>query len=814
MHPLCTYRLQIHSAFTLDDAVELADYLADLGVDCVYTSPLLQSGPGSTHGYDWTDAGHVDRASGGDAAYRRFRDALRRRGLRHVIDVVPNHMSTATPDNRWWWDVLRSGKQSRFASFFDIDWEANEDGAVVLPILGETLSEALKSGDLRGEHGPDGWILRYFEHVLPLQGAVEALHDTGAVIVGGRLRVLLGKQCYRLVHWRDGEAEINYRRFFEIDSLVGLCVEDPEVFEASHSWVLRAAADEICGGLRIDHPDGLLDPAQYLRRLAERSGGIWTVVEKILEPGESLRESWPVAGTTGYDFMNLVGGLFVDPAAATRFEEIYSQFSGDEVDWETVALAKKREALLRLFGPERARLRRCLAAIEGTGADIPAQLGEALDELLVRMPVYRTYIESRSGGIDADDRRFIEAAASAAVASRPDLAAALDRLTDLLLLRSQGDGERTAEFIGRFQQTSGPLMAKGVEDTAFYVYSAFVALNDVGGAPSHFGVSPADFHDDCLRRQRSWPTGLLASSTHDTKRSEDVRARLFVLSEIPDVWAAAVRRWRDHNQSHRTGELPDRQFEYFFYQTLVGAHPLPGERALPYFEKVIREAKRYTSWREPEAEYESAVRHFIERVLADPEFTADLDAFVAPLIAAGRRNSLAQTLIKLTAPGSPDIYQGTELWDSSLVDPDNRRPVDYALRRRLLERLPQGDSSVELPFDDEPGVAKLLVIERALTLRRRVPELFGPRAGYRPLLAAGTHADRVVAFARSVASDYGCVTVVPRLAMVIDDWRDTTLELPAGDWENLLTGEKHSSGTTAIADLLRRFPVALLSATG
>ena len=442
-------------------------------------------------------------------------------------------------------------------------------------------------------------------------------------------------------------------------------MEDEQVFTDTHALVLRWLGEGVLDGVRIDHPDGLRDPEAYCQRLHRAAPQAWIVVEKILEPGERLRDSWPVAGTTGYDFLNRVGGLFVDPAGEQPLTELYAEFTGESVDYPALVRAKKHQALHELLGSDVNRLTALFVEVcerHRRHRDYTRyELHEVLREVIACFPVYRTYVQAEAGHVTDDDVRYVTEAVERAKSCRPELDAALfDFLQDLLLLRVRGDLE--GELVMRFQQLTGPTMAKGLEDTLFYCFNRLVSLNEVGGDPGHFGVSPAAFHQACLEAQRRWPQGMLATSTHDTKRSEDVRVRIHLLSEIPARWAEAVRRWAARNERYRRGGWPDRNTEYLLYQTLVGAWPLEVERAVTYMEKAIREAKVHTSWTHTNADYEEAVRGFVTDVLADPEFTADLAAFVASLVHAGRVNALAQTLLKLTAPGVPDLYQGTEVW--------------------------------------------------------------------------------------------------------------------------------------------------------
>ncbi len=623
------------------------------------------------------------------------------------------------------------------------------------------------------------------------------------------LDALLEQQNYRLAFWRTASRELGYRRFFDIEDLAGLRVEDVEVFNATHmlpvTWVRMGWVQ----GLRIDHPDGLRDPAQYFRRLHEACPGAWIVAEKILEPGEKLPRDWPVAGTVGYDFLNLVGGLFVDPEGESALTRCYEDFSGEQTDWHTVLRDSKRMVLAELLGSELSRLTSLFVDVcerHRRHRDYTRhELREALLETAACFPVYRSYVSVSANKIAPDDVAHVTDATERAMEERADLDPELFRfLRDLLLLRIKGALE--GELAMRFQQLTGPAMAKGQEDTAFYRFHRLTALNEVGGDPSRFGVTTAEFHAACAVAQAERPMALLASTSHDTKRSEDVRARLALLSEIPDRWAAAVRRWAGHNERFRNGNQPDRNTEYLFYQTLAGAWPIEAERMTAYMEKAIREAKVATWWTNRDEAYENSVRDFVTGVLGDEGFRVEIERFVAGLVTPGWINSLAQTLIKLTAPGIPDIYQGAELWDLSLVDPDNRRPVDFSLRRQLLEELPHLSHDAVLARMDE-GLPKLWTIHHALQLRRTRPELFGPEGSYRALPAQGSKAGHVVSFIRGEAA----ISVAPRLVLGLgNDWADTTLELPAGRWCNLLGGEEPLAGAVRLQEVLASFPVGLL----
>jgi (1->4)-alpha-D-glucan 1-alpha-D-glucosylmutase len=876
--PRATYRVQLRPGFGFAEAADLASYLHDLGVSHLYASPYLQAAAGSTHGYDVVDPTRVNAELGGDEGHARLCDALREHGLGQLLDLVPNHMAIVGRENPWWWDVLQNGPASRYATFFDVDWDASGErwpNKMLLPVLGDHYGRVLEDGLLQLTHHDGEFVLHYHEHVFPLDPSslagvlgqaadhcgvellaflaeshhrlprpavtarqlIERRHRDVAVLAELRGRIcreqpavaaaidaevdrlnrdpdaldaLLEQQPYRLALWRTASRDLGYRRFFDIKDLAGLRVEDIEVLHASHALPLGWVREGLVQGLRIDHPDGLRDPGEYFQRLREACPDAWLLAEKILMPDEELPDSWPVAGTTGYDFLNLAGGLFVDPAAAEPLARTYADLTGEPTDFPAIVVESKRQVLTDLLGSELNRLASLFVDVcerHRRHRDYTRhQLREALLETAVAFPVYRSYVAAARDQTSDDDARRIGQAIARAGEARPDLDPELLRfLESILLLRVPGDLE--GELAMRFQQLTSAAMAKGWEDTALYRYLRLVALNEVGGDPDRFGVSPATFHATCARNQAERPFAMLASTTHDTKRSEDVRARLAVLSEIPERWAATVREWVAHNARHRRDDRLDRNTEYLLYQTLVGAWPLAAERATAYMEKAVREAKRHTAWTAQDPDYEAAVREFTLAVLDDPVFTASLERFVAEVREPGHVNGLAQTLLKLTAPGVPDIYQGTELWDLSLVDPDNRRPVDFARRRALLDELDTLSPADILDRMDE-GLPKLWLVRQTLHLRRREPELFGADGAYRPLAATGRRADHVVAYQRGD----GAVAVAPRLSTrMADGWGDTALALPARPWRNLLTGDDLIGGDTPLSELLARFPVALLA---
>jgi (1->4)-alpha-D-glucan 1-alpha-D-glucosylmutase len=631
---------------------------------------------------------------------------------------------------------------------------------------------------------------------------------------------LLERQNYRLAYWRTAGRDLPYRRFFDINTLVGLNMEREDVFAATHLLVLRWLARGVLDGVRIDHPDGLRDPEGYLRRLRDRAPGAWVVVEKILQPGEPLRRSWPVAGTTGYDFLNRANGLFVDAAAERPMTELYQELTGETRDFEAIASAAKLEVMQLVLASDINRLTQLLVEIcelHRRYRDYTRhELHEALREFMACLPVYRTYVDADLGRIDPEDRTLVGRAAEAGQRNRPDLDPELfEFLYRVMTLDLRGNLE--SELVMRLQQIAAAVMAKGVEDTAFYRYYRLVSLNEVGGSPERFGMSVEEFHRLNAETARDWPATMLTLSTHDTKRGADVRARINVLTEIPERWAEEVRGWMKINDKHRSGGWPDHNIEYLLYQTLVGAWPIEEERAIAYVQKASKEAKEHTSWTDPNHGYDEALARFVQGVLRDEEFRRDLESFVEPLLAPGWVNGLSQMLLALTSPGVPDVYQGTELWDLSLVDPDNRRPVDFALRRNLLEAL-QRTRPERLWAHAASGLPKLAVVRAALSVRRRLPGVFAGTSEYRPIGAAGPMAARVVAFGRGGAA----VTVVPRLpmGMVGGDGRtwavaegpagQTAVTLPPGRWMDEITGREHQ-GSVFLPQLWSALPVALLT---
>jgi (1->4)-alpha-D-glucan 1-alpha-D-glucosylmutase len=875
--PRCTYRLQLTPTFGFREAAEIAPYLESLGVSHAYCSSYLRAAPGSTHGYDVLDHQSLNPELGGTIGHEQFCMTLGKHHLGQVLDLVPNHMSIAHSDNRWWWDVLENGPSSRYASYFDVDWEPQEKSLhnrVLMPILGDHYGRAIEEGQLQIQREGGSFHVKYFDHLLPLAprtidtilSAAAERTDSDvlafAADVAGHLPpadridrrsvnrrhrdkeilrkmldhefrehsewgttvdeliadinrspddldTLLERQNYRLAFWKLAKQDLDYRRFFDINTLVGLRMEDDRVFADTHALVLHWLKHGVLDGLRIDHPDGLRDPRRYFERLKSASPEGWIVAEKILMADERLPENWPIDGTTGYDFLNRVLRLFIDPQGEAPLTEFYAEFTGEPTDYAALEREKKHLVIRDLFASDLNRLTAQLAEIsEGRRRfrDYSRrEMNQMLREALANLDVYRTYVQAEDGQISAVDKQRINSAIDAAKANRPDLDADLfDLFRKILLLETHGVAE--TELVMRFQQSSGPVMAKGVEDTLFYCYNRFIALNEVGSELDLFSLSVPEFHRRNREMLEHYPRTMLATTTHDTKRGEDMRMRLVLLSEIPQRFSAAVRSWSAANDQHRSQFRPDRNAEYLYYQTLVGAWPIEPARLQAYMLKAVREAKQHTSWTAPNEEYEQAVALFIEKTMADRQFCDAIGKFVAELVGPGRINSLSQCLLKLASPGVPDIYQGSELWDFRLVDPDNRGPVDFAIRSKLLQEWTDATPETILARADE-GLPKLWLIQQLLRYRRSEPDVFNLGA-YEPLSATGGKAQNVISFMRSDRF----ICAVPRLLMNLGgDWKDTSLELPTGRWRHLLTGEILSGGSVPIADLFKRFPVAALA---
>ncbi len=874
--PSSTYRLQLHKGFTFDDAAQIADYVKELGISHIYSSPYLQAAPGSMHGYDVVDPTKINDELGGEAGHHRFCQRLGEVGLGQVLDIVPNHMAI-NAQNPYWWDVLENGESSRYATWFDIDWHPAEvklQNKILIPVLGDQYGRVLNAGEIKVEQVGEHFCARYGDHQFPLapeslslllsKAANRAMNDTLSLIadsfprlptspdpgisfvrhrdktvIYGLLKTLcsehgdvcaaigaelddlnrdidalddlLNRQNYRLAYWRTADQELGYRRFFDVNTLIALRVGREHVFAATHAKIMEWLKCNLLDGIRVDHVDGLRNPLEYFERLRARTPEAWIIGEKILAPGEFLRKDWPIDGTSGYDFMDVCDNLLVDAEGVQKLTDIYGDFTGEPVEFAQVAHEKKLNVLHEGLGSDVNRLASLFVDICENHRDhrdyTRAEIRRALREVAASFLVYRTYVVPEPMQITDEDRDRIVEAVARAKQGRPDLDAGLfDFIADVLSLRVSGELE--GEFLLRFQQFTSPVMAKGVEDTAFYCFNRMIGLNEVGNDPGRAGLTVGEFHEYCAKMQATHPLTMTTLSTHDTKRADDVRARLAVIAEIPREWKGVLRRWSHRNAAFRTGAFPDRNTEYFLYQTMVGAWPISEERLVAYMEKATREAKVQTSWVQQNKEFEDALRSFIEGLMNSEAFVADLENFVKRVLHAGRINSLAQSLLKFTAPGIPDTYQGGELWDLSLVDPDNRRPVDYGVRRRMLDELHGGMEVEEILRRIDEGMPKLWVVHRALSLRKEHPEWFAATSGYLPIVTKGSKSEHLIAFMRADQ----VATIAPRWPLRLGgSWAGTTIELPQGPWRNRLTGDVVTGGRALVHKLLERFPVALLT---
>jgi (1->4)-alpha-D-glucan 1-alpha-D-glucosylmutase len=950
--PAATYRLQFNPSFTFDAARAVVDYLDALGISHCYASSYFAAVPGSTHGYDVADPSRLNPEIGDDDSFERWVEALRRHGMGHIVDVVPNHMGIASAANPWWQDVLENGPSARAADVFDIDWHPLKpelEEKVLLPILGDAYGAVLDRQEITLEYDEGAFRARYFEHVLPiapgtygqiLQTGLEGLLDTLgrdsenalellsiltaithlpgrrqhdeasrserhrekevikrrlATLAGrsahvrahidralatfnGRkgdprsfdgLDALLGAQPYRLAHWRVAAEEINYRRFFDINDLAAIRMEDPSVFERVHAFLFELLGRGLIDGVRIDHVDGLFDPGDYLERLQRRAcekrpdlysadRPLYVVVEKILGGDEELPR-WPVAGTTGYDFLGTINGLFVDTRNETALDSVYERFTRLRTPFRDVAYWGKELVLRVSMASELNVLAHGLNRFSERSRysrDFTLNsLTHAVREVIACFPVYRTYVNARES-VSERDRGYIEHAVAEAKRRNPrHPAVVFDFVRDLLLKNTHYVPERERgehmRLVGKFQQVTSPVTAKGIEDTALYIYNRLASLNDVGSEPDRFGLAPEALHAWLAARASQWPHAMSATSTHDTKRSEDVRARLNVLSELPGAWKQAIARWARVNRRGRSTvegqSYPSRNEEYLLYQTLVGSWPAAPmtadeeeryrSRIVEYMHKAMREAKLHTNWLNPSQQHERAMTRFVAVVLAtdNTAFREDFVPFAQRVARFGAYNSLAQVALKIGAPGVPDFYQGTEIWDFSLVDPDNRRPVDYGRRRALLREidaaLSAGDaaslaeSAMADPLDDR---LKLYATSALLRFRRSQLAIFRC-GGYHPLQVMGVRRDHVFAFARTLDAGHVLVVVPRLLAGLLPDadtrpvgeriWADTSIEVPAGRpaaYRHILTNDRidvRTDGGRAVlplAGVFARFPVAFL----
>ncbi len=799
--PTATYRLQLQPGFGFAEARLAVPYLARLGVSHLHLSPVLEAVPGSAHGYDVVDHGRVSEQLGGEEGpdgLRALADQAHAHGLGIVVDTVPNHMAAPVPAslNEAWFALLREGPSSPYAEWFDVDWAA-QGGRVLLPVLGERIAAVLP--ELKRDTLDGTPVLRYHDQVFPLRAGTERLP----------LPELLDHQFYRLAWWPLARTELNYRRFFTVSDLVGVRVEHPEVFRRTHATLLRLHAEGVVDGFRIDHPDGLADPRGYLRTLAGATGGAYTVVEKILTGDEELPPDWACAGTTGYDALRRIDGVLTDGAGAATLAEVYADYLGAGAESSTAAARRGRTEMTAPLGELAAEVNRLARLAERICAETPLDEGpelrdhapwalrQAIADTLAAYPVYRPYPVPGEPDDPADLERLTAAAATARSRLDARHAATADLVRDLALGR-HGRGPAKDEFRTRLAQTASAVAAKGVEDTAFYRRYPLLSLNEVGGEPGRPGLSPDEFHAYCARMQRDRPAAMTVLSTHDTKRSADARARLAVLAELPEQWREEITGWTELCPE----PVVDPNAAYLLWQTAVAAWPIDADRLAATALKSVREAKLRTTWTEPDPGYERAVERLARAIPETPALAAAVASFVGRTSRYARVNTLSAALLHLTMPGVPDLYQGSEEPLRTLVDPDNRRPVDLAGLAARLDSADPGATAAAEPLQFE----KLHLTATALRLRRGRPEVFAGR--YTPLPTGDPH---LLAYLRG--DDGDVLAVATRLPYRLEQrggWSDETLALPPGRWTEALSTRDDLHGDVRVADLLAHLPVALL----
>lgn len=879
--PDTTYRLQLSPQFTFAELEKILDYLDDLGITTIYSAPIFQAREGSTHGYDVLDPFLINKEIGDLEKLKAIANRLNKKSMCWLQDIVPNHMAFDSK-NPWMRDIFELGPNSRFYNFFDIDWEFKGLNKVMAPFLGATLEQVIDERELSLEYDQSGIYFKYFENKYPVSmetykfillktgltehidkienfdqhddqwnqvknnilDTIEADSETTqkfqSVIneinsSAEKIQEVLEMQFYLLTHWQKTESEINYRRFFTINGLICLRMEDQNVFDTYHLFIKELCDAGVFNGLRIDHIDGLFDPETYLIRLRELVGDdFYIIVEKILEADEKLPSHWAAHGTSGYDFLAHVNHLFTRSSKAEEFTRAYEKIFPRIPEYENLVYQKKQFILKERMGGELENLWHYLSSHNLLKESQPNEeiWKAALGAFLSAFPVYRVYPQEFP--LNSKQIQLIDSAYKKAIEFEPAKKEQLDYLRSLYLGETETDEDRALYFLQRCQQFSGPLAAKGVEDTSFYIYNRLIAHNEVGDSPEHFGISIKNFHQKMLNRKKDFPLSVNATSTHDTKRGEDARMRLLVLSEIPGEWFSKVEEWRRINSGIRESKsVPDNNEEYFIYQTLVGAMPFKEEedfisRTCEYLQKVLREAKVHSNWAHPDEAYESKVMDFIKGILNNHEFRSSLDPFIKRIAGFGAIKSLGQSLIKITAPGIPDIYQGTELWDLSYVDPDNRRPVDYGLRMNYLadfrsfskSNLKKKLSSLRMNY--KSGKIKMFTIYKALIHRRKDKDIY-QKGEYVALKIKGAAARNFISYAR-VLGDEWRIIIVPVVVTNLfnhgnlkpekDKIKDLVIQLPANapaEWDLVYTGESfYAENEIFVCNALSDFPVALI----
>jgi malto-oligosyltrehalose synthase/4-alpha-glucanotransferase len=840
-NPVSTYRIQFHKEFSFKDFEKIISYLKELGVATVYASPIFESVPGSVHGYDVTHPHRINPEIGTAEDFETIQNVLKETGIGWLQDIVPNHMGFHS-NNQWLMDVLEKGKESDYASFFDIFWNK---GKLMVPFLGNTLEEVVEKGELQIANEGGKPVLKYYDAVYPLnKESVEQVNETGLETINNdksQLLQIAEAQHYRLCHWQETDSEINFRRFFTINGLICLNIQDKNVFDHYHQLIKEWLQKGYVQGLRVDHIDGLYDPTEYLNHLRQLAGqDTYVVVEKILEPHEGLPTGWPLQGNTGYDFLSIVNNLFTNKKSEAAFNTFYRQLTKDRKSIHQQIHDKKAyilyehmngelENLYRLFKQQNLFDKRVLSRIH------PDEMKTAIGELLIQCPVYRYY--GNSFPLSGEEASALQNIFNRIKENGTAQKEAVEILEIALLHKPhEGDSEyneRVLPFYQRCMQFSGPLMAKGVEDTLMYTYNHLISRNEVGDSPESFGHTIEAYHQMMIERQETWPLSMNGTSTHDTKRGEDTRARLNVLSDIPEEWFAAVNEWRKLNADLKTNGYPDANDEYLIYQSLVGHYPMPGEsdenfsdRLSAFLEKALREAKRHSNWTTPNEEYESATIHFAKALLdKNKPFWKSFETFLNKIIDHGIINSISQVALKFTSPSLPDVYQGCELWNLSFVDPDNRRPVNYVQCAEWLSEiktLEAANKFADLWNERYSGKIKLWLTYQLLQIRKRYKELFHI-GDYVPLKTEGKYKDHILAYARRYKETI-IVTAIPLHTAEITatqdsedskiDWQDTKIifsEEMIGEIENLLDENRYADAKSLSADdLFKQFPIAIL----
>jgi len=880
--PDTTYRVQLSPQFTFQDLDRILDYLDDLGISTIYSAPIFQARKGSLHGYDVMDPFTINTEIGTLQEFKAIGKRMKKKGMSWIQDIVPNHMAFDSK-NPWLKDIFEIGKHSKFYNYFDIDWNFRGLDKLITPFLGTTLEEALKNNEINLKLEEDGIFIEYFKDQYPvnINTYIEFLTEAEELVWLKRfrefaenveqwrelktsffkevsenpnlrqmlvsqidrinssveqLKKILDLQNYLLTHWQKTETEINYRRFFTINGLICLRMEDPEVFETYHTFVKELCDEGLIHGLRIDHIDGLFDPGAYLTSLRELMGdNFYIIVEKILEFDEKLPRQWPVQGTSGYDFLAQVNHLLTHPAGEEEFTLNYDNISPKIPEYESLVYQKKIFILQEKMGGELHNLWMLLKS-KLPNKEIPDEKSwkGVLAAFLAAFPVYRIYPEHFP--LKPKQVQILETAYKKAVEECPVYKRELNYLKDLYFGEAPKESAAMLYFLQRCQQYSGPLAAKGVEDTSFYIFNRLIAHNEVGDSPENFGLSRKEFHQKMQRRNKDYPRTINTTATHDTKRGEDARMRLLVLSEIPAEWFTMVSQWKEITANFRKEKnIPDKNEEYFIYQALLGSMPLEEEksddflgRTNEYLKKVLREAKIHSNWGEPDEVYENSVFEFVTDILGNETFRNSFDPFLTKVAGWGAIKSLSQTLIKITAPGIPDVYQGTELWDLSYVDPDNRRPVDYAIRTNYMadfrafskSNLKKKNHTLKINFST--GKIKMYVLFKTLLKRRREKEIF-QKGDYLPLTMMGKAGKNFIAYARILGEEWRIIlvpiyvsgifdheTLKPRNGSLFDLYIKLPEDAPT-EWDFVFTGQSIiTEGKIPLQDCISEFPVAII----